>query len=74
MKNAEDTKTLLCFMAKSLCCKYEDVVAMVPLPAINSSAIKSGMTTCYRCSSKLASTLLLFCAHTANLRFFAEEL
>ncbi|QQP38997.1 Putative LOC100207826 [Caligus rogercresseyi] len=27
-------------MVKSLCCKYEDVVAMVPLPAINSSVIK----------------------------------
>ncbi|QQP34558.1 Putative LOC101234274 [Caligus rogercresseyi] len=40
MENAEVTKTLLCFMVKSLCCKYEDVVAMVPLPAINSSVIK----------------------------------
>ncbi|QQP54700.1 Hypothetical protein FKW44_007615 [Caligus rogercresseyi] len=25
MENAEVTKTLLCFMVKSLCCKYEDV-------------------------------------------------
>ncbi|QQP31650.1 Putative LOC101234274 [Caligus rogercresseyi] len=40
MEKAEVTKTLLCFMVKSLCCKYEDVVAMVPLPAINSSVIK----------------------------------
>ncbi|QQP54648.1 Putative LOC101234274, partial [Caligus rogercresseyi] len=40
MENAEVTKTLLCFMVKSLCCKYEDVVAMVPLPAINSSVNK----------------------------------
>ncbi|QQP42241.1 Putative LOC101234274 [Caligus rogercresseyi] len=40
MENAEVTKTLLCFMVKSLCCKYEDVVAMVPLSAINSSVIK----------------------------------
>ncbi|QQP56811.1 Putative LOC101234274 [Caligus rogercresseyi] len=40
MENAEVTKTLLCFMVKSLCYKYEDVVAMVPLPAINSFVIK----------------------------------
>ncbi|QQP51892.1 Putative LOC101234274 [Caligus rogercresseyi] len=40
MENAEVTKTLLCFMVKSLCCEYEDVVAMVPLPVINSFVIK----------------------------------
>ncbi|QQP40087.1 Putative LOC100568865, partial [Caligus rogercresseyi] len=59
MENAEVTKTLLCFMVKSLCCKYEDVVAMVPLPAINSSVIKKCFTTCCRCSSKLANLELL---------------
>ncbi|QQP35023.1 Putative LOC101234274 [Caligus rogercresseyi] len=40
MENAEVTKTILCFIVKSLCCKYEDVVAMVPLPAVNSFVIK----------------------------------
>ncbi|QQP38601.1 Hypothetical protein FKW44_019218 [Caligus rogercresseyi] len=40
MENVEVKKTLFCFMVKSLCCKYEDVVAMVPLPAINFFVIK----------------------------------
>ncbi|QQP38288.1 Uncharacterized protein FKW44_018825, partial [Caligus rogercresseyi] len=40
MENVDVTKILLCFMVKSLCCKYEDVVAMVQLPAINSFVIK----------------------------------
>ncbi|QQP54694.1 Hypothetical protein FKW44_007608 [Caligus rogercresseyi] len=44
--NAEVTKTLLCFMVTESLLQVRDVVAMVPLPAINSFDLKKCMTTC----------------------------
>ena len=39
LTNNEVTKTLLCIMIKSICGKYRDVVAMVPIKNINHSII-----------------------------------
>ncbi|QQP55091.1 Putative LOC101234274, partial [Caligus rogercresseyi] len=68
MENAEVTKTLLCFM-------YEDVVAMVPLPAINSSVIKKWYDNVLQVLQVGFDIAVVLCdAHTANRRFFAQEL
>ncbi|QQP35325.1 Putative LOC100568865, partial [Caligus rogercresseyi] len=63
-------------MVKSLCCKYEDVVAMVPLPAINSSVIKKWYDNVLQVLVKVGFDIaaVLCDAHTANRRFFAQEL
>jgi len=76
LENANITQTLLCFMVKSLAGKYEDVVAMIPLASINSTVINDWFNRVLKEISNIGFKVaaVLTDAHTANRRFFVEEL
>lgn len=76
LENSQVTKTLLCFMVKSLSGKYEDVVAMVPLATLTSEIIfkwwDKVLKTVTEIGFDIAATLTD--AHSSNRRFFAKDL
>jgi hypothetical protein len=75
-ENSEATKTLLCFMVKSVAGKYEDVVAMVPLTSINSEVIARWYDRVLKALTEIRFSIVvtLTDAHSSNRKFFTQEL
>lgn len=75
-EDEEATKTLLTFMVKSVAGRYSDVVAMVPVTKISAKLIKKWFDPVLEGLTKVGFTVVAVCsdAHSANRRFFAEEL
>jgi hypothetical protein len=76
LENSDITKTLLCFMVKSLSNKYEDIVAMVPLASISSQVIKSWWDRVLQVLTEIGYDIVatLTDAHSSNRRFFTQDL
>jgi hypothetical protein len=75
-ENSVATKTLLCFMVKSVAGKYEDIVAMVPLTTISSEIIARWYDKVLKAVTELGFVVVvtLTDAHSSNRKFFAKEL
>jgi hypothetical protein len=75
-ENSLVTKTLLCFMVKSVAGKYEDVVAMVPLTTISSEIIARWYDRVLKAVTELGFVVVvtLTDAHSSNRKFFTKEL
>jgi hypothetical protein len=75
-ENCEATKTLLCFMIKSIAGKYGDIVAMVPLTKISSEIINNWYQKVLEAATEIGFDVVatLTDAHSSNRKFFQQEL
>jgi hypothetical protein len=75
-KNSQVTKTLLCFMVKSVAGKYKDIVAMVPLSSISSEIINKWYQRVLHAVTQngFDTVCTVSDAHSANKKFFAKKL
>jgi len=66
----------LCLMVKSLCGKYEDIVAMIPVSSICSSLIKKWFLLVLKLVTELGlDVVAILCdGHSSNRCFFTQEL
>lgn len=75
-EHQEPTKTLLCFMIKSIAGRYNDVIAMVPLVKISSEIIKTWFDKVLEAVTNIGFDVVavLTDAHSSNWKFYSQEL
>ncbi|XP_040575184.1 uncharacterized protein [Lepeophtheirus salmonis] len=74
--NGNYSKTILCFMVKSVLGNYSDMVAMVPITNISSSIIKQYYMKVLQLVTKvgLEPVATITDAHASNRKFYVDEL
>ena len=75
-ENQEATKTLLCMMLRGVASNYADVVAMIPLTAINSSIIKEWWYRLIAATCPIGFDIVatIVDGYSANRKFYELEL
>ena len=75
-EGGEITKTMLCIMLKSICGKYRDVVAMVPIVKINAEKLYTIWTDVVTKVSKIGFDIAVTMSdgHSSNMKFFNDKL
>ena len=75
-EGGEITKTLLCIMLKSICGKYRDVVAMVPIVNINADKLYKIWTDVMTKVAKIGfdTAVTMTDGHSSNRNFFNNKL
>ena len=73
---AEVASTILCFMASSVCDKYQDVVALIPISHLNADKLKAATWIVLQLLAESGFNVVSLCCdnHTANRSFFKNVL
>lgn len=76
LQSSGATKTLLCFMIKSVARQYRDIVCLVPLTSISAEVINCWYQKVLKSVTEVGFKVVITLAdaHTANRQFFKEEL
>ena len=72
----EVASTILCFMASSVCDKYQDVVALIPISHLNADKLKEATWNVLQLLAESGFSVVSLCCdnHTANRSFFKNVL
>ena len=75
-ENDQATKTVLCFMIRSICGKYRDVVALLPVAKISAKFINDHFVPVRTGLWKIGFTIVAMSVdnHTANRKFYTDFL